>query len=165
MSRAAITQDPVTGQADLYIYLAPGAAKLDLSLTPSFLRRNLTRQRILWIDGASAGSLIIKFGCGGCSNDSETTLSIVHRGGDFLVAGLTRAWDTREGQGSCDIDFLTGRGIASTGLDDRKPVEKRFRPMQVKLARWSDDRRQDACKSLSGSRLAARRQPGAARGH
>jgi hypothetical protein len=124
MSRAAITQYAVTGQADLCIYLAPGAAKLDPSLAPSFLRKNLTRQRILGIDGASAGSFIIKFDCGGCSNDSETTLSIVHHGGDFLVAGLIRAWDTRDGQGSCDIDFLTGRSIASTGLDDESRSKK-----------------------------------------
>jgi hypothetical protein len=45
--------------------------------------------------------------------------------------------------GSCEIDFLSGKGVASDGLDEGKPIEAQFTP--VKLADWSDDKRPAAC--------------------
>ena len=45
--------------------------------------------------------------------------------------------------GSCEIDFLSGKGVASDGLDEGKPIEAPFTP--VKLADWSDDKRPAAC--------------------
>ena len=45
--------------------------------------------------------------------------------------------------GGCDIDFLSGKGVASDGLDEGKPLQEKFSP--VRLADWSDDKRPAAC--------------------
>ena len=146
MDRAAIVQNPDGGQADLYIYLDAGDEKLDLSRKPAYLKDGLTTERIQGLEAKGKGSLVVTFGCGGCSNDYETTLTIVDRGGKFLVAGVTYDWDTREGMGSCDINFLTGRGVVSRGLNGKsKPIKGKFRP--VRLADWSDEIVSKACDS------------------
>ncbi|MDF2114734.1 hypothetical protein PY365_04055 [Roseiarcaceae bacterium H3SJ34-1] len=134
--------------ADLYIYLSAGDEKPDLSRKPSFLRKDLATARVLAVESRGKGkpALIVKYGCGGCSNDFGTTLTIVYRGGQFLVGGVTYDWDTRSGIGSCDINFFTGRGIATHGLHEDKRTRRLkgiFAP--VKLADWSDDKRPKAC--------------------
>ena len=135
----------VLAGAALYVYLAAGDEKLDLSRKPAFLKKDLTSGLILGFEAKGKGSLIVKYGCGGCSNDYATTLTIVHRGGEFLLAGFTYDWDTRnDGIGSCDINFLAGKGVTSRGLGARsKPINAKFAP--VKLADWSDDKRPKAC--------------------
>lgn len=146
MDRATIVQDPGAAEADLYIYLAAGDEKLDLSRQPAFLKKDLTTERVWGLESKGKGSLVVTYGCGGCSNDYETTLTIVDRRGKFLVAGVTYDWDTREGMGSCDINFLTGRGVVSRGLNGKsKPVKGKFRPMG--LADWSDEIVSKACGS------------------
>ena len=136
--------------ADLYIYLSVGDEKPDLSRQPSFLKKDLATARVLAVEskGKPGGrtALIVKYGCGGCSNDFGTTLTIVHRGGQFVVAGVTYDWDTRGGIGSCDINFLTGKGVATQGLREDKRTRRlngKFTP--VKLADWSDDKRPRVC--------------------
>ena len=144
MDRAALVRHPDHAQADLYIYLAAGDEKLDLSRKPTFLKKDLTAEGILSLESKGEGSLVFTYGCGGCSNDYGTSLTIVHRGGKFLVAGFTYAWDTRTGMGSCDINFLTGKGVITRGLDGAgKRIKGKFTP--VLLADWSDDKRPKAC--------------------
>jgi hypothetical protein len=145
MDRAVVTQQPGGGQADLAIYLSAGNGPLDPSSPPTFLKRNLTAQRILALGDAGKGSLIVQYGCGGCSNDEETSLRIVHRGGEFLIADLDQTWDTRNGHGRCEIDFLKGTRVVSQGLDGAKRARRKFAPVRLKLADWSDDRRAEAC--------------------
>ena len=81
----------------------------------------------------------------GCSNDTETSLTIIHRSGEFWVAGFTFNWDTRDyGIGGCDINFLAGKGVFSRGPNGRKkPIKARFAP--IRLADWSDEKRPKAC--------------------
>jgi len=140
--------------ADLSIYLAAGDEKLDPARKPSFLKKGLATARVLAVEsrgkatGKAAGKpvLIVKYGCGGCSNDFSTTLAIVYRGGQFVVAGVTYDWDTRNGIGSCDVNFLTGGGVATEGLNAEKRTRRfkdRVRP--VKLADWSEEKRPKAC--------------------
>ncbi len=139
MDRAVLVRHPEGAQADLYIYLGAGDEKLDLSRKPSFLKKDLIEEGLISLESKGKGSLLVHYGCGGCSNDYETTLTIVHRGGEFLVAGFTFGWDTRNGVGSCDI--LTGKGVVSDGLGEEqqiKPIKEKFTP--VKLADWSDDK-------------------------
>ena len=131
MDKAILAQQAGGGPADLAIYLSAGNGPLDPSRQPTFLKKNLTAQRILALDGASKGSLIVQYGCGGCSNDNETSLDIVRRGGEFLVAGFTQAWDTRNGVGRCEIDFLKGMRVVTQGLDEAKPARKRFAPVKT----------------------------------
>jgi hypothetical protein len=45
--------------------------------------------------------------------------------------------------GSCDIDFLAGRGVVSDGLDESNPIDGKFTP--VRLSDWSDDLRPAVC--------------------
>lgn len=151
--RAATVENADNGQTDLYIYLGSGDTKLDLSDKPTFLRKALTDNRITGVESKSKGSLAITscFGCG-ASKSWEETLTIVYRHGNFIVAGYSRDWDwnvqTSDGDvktkvGSCDINYLTGKGVASRDLSDGKPVHGKFVP--VDLAHWSYDKRPKPC--------------------
>jgi hypothetical protein len=136
--------------ADLHIYLGAGDEKPDPSRKPSFVKKDLATAMVLGVESKGTGkpSLIIRYGCGGCSNDFATTLTIVYRGGQFLVGGVTYDWDTRTAIGSCDINFLTGKGVATEGLHENvrtRRLKGKFTP--VKLADWSDDKRPKACSA------------------
>jgi hypothetical protein len=85
MDRAVLVKDPGSEYTDLYIYLGSGAEKLDLSRKPTFVKKDLTTERILALESKSNGSLVVIYGCGGCSNDYKTTLTVVHRRGEFLT--------------------------------------------------------------------------------
>lgn len=88
------------------------------------------------------GSLLIKSAneAIGRSRWSQT-LTIVYRNKEFVVAGLTReerdTLDLKAG-GSCDINFLTGKGKRNG-----KPIETKFPAM--KLANWSDEKLPKEC--------------------
>ena len=67
----------------------------------------------------------------------------MQRDGEFLVAGFTYVWDTRnDGVGGCTIDLLKGKGNKSRGTRS-KPINATF--PSVKLTDWSDDKRPKAC--------------------
>jgi hypothetical protein len=140
--RAVIVPETDTAQAELSIYLA--ADDESLSGKPAFRKKIALDGLLLAFESKGDGSLILGYGCGGCSNDYETTLTIIHGDGEFLVAGYAFAWDTRNGIGSCEIDLLAGQGVVTEGLDgESKPIDG-FAP--VRLADWSDDRRPKACE-------------------
>jgi hypothetical protein len=131
MDRAVVVQDPDSGEAVLTIYLA-GDQKLDPSRKPTFVKKAVTEGRILELAAKGKGSLAITscFGCG-ANKSWEETLTIVYRGGKFLVAGFSRNWDWNvqkaDGSvettlGSCDINYLTGKGIASQDLSDGRKI-------------------------------------------
>lgn len=135
-------------RADLSIYLGGGSEPVDLSRKPTILVESAVYGPNFFELSSSGSSLIVNGRCGGCSNDYDTTLTIVHRGGKLLVGGLTRSWETKdEGAGSCDIDFLTGRGTMSRGLNEdeqTEPVSETLEP--IALADWSEDRIPEACQ-------------------
>ena len=141
--RVALVRDRTGGGIDLYIYLAHADEKLDLSRKPALLKKNLATNLVLALEGRGNGSLIVRYGCGGCSNDWTATLTIVHRGGDFLVAGYTLDWETRNGVGRCDVNFLTGKGTLQRDLARVRPIKGKFAP--VRLSDWSDAKRPQAC--------------------
>ena len=96
-------------------------------------------------------SIASRYGCG-ANKSWDQTLTIVYRGGEFLVAGYARDWDWNSHladgsvetiMGGCDIDFLGGKGVVSDGLDEDTPIDGNFTP--VKLTDWSDDLRPTAC--------------------
>jgi hypothetical protein len=154
IDRAMITTNPEDESADLSLYLAAGEGKLDPARKPDFAKKALTEDRVLALEEKGKGSLVVTscFGCG-ANKSWEATLTIVYSGGKFLVAGYSRDWDWNVQKadgtvettlGGCDINFLTGKGIASKDLDDGKPVAGKFRP--IALADWSDDSRPEPCK-------------------
>lgn len=139
MDRAVLLRHPRGAAADLLIYLGAGSEALDLSRKPDIRKDDLARGHVMQLGTNDKGSLTVQYGCGGCSNDYETTLTIVHRVGDFIVAGFSYNWETRDnGTGSCDINFLTGKGVRSQGLAKAKSIMARFTP--VRLADWSVDK-------------------------
>ena len=141
LDRAALVRRPAGASADLLIYLASGDEKLDLSRPPTILKEALADGHVMGLESNGKGSLIVNFGCGGCRNDVETKLTIVHREGNFWVAGFSYGWETQDwGRGSCDINFLTGNGIRSRGLAKGRPIKARF--SRIKLADWSSDKKQ-----------------------
>jgi hypothetical protein len=144
MDRAVLVETE-SGFTDLSIYLGAGEGTLDPSRQPTVVKKDMTDGSVnSGLEVKSNGSLIVTYGCGGCSNDYEYAIAIVHRHGEFLVAGYTIDWDTRNGIGSCDINFLTGKGFVSEGLEGkRKPLKGQFTP--VKLAGWSEEKEPEAC--------------------
>ncbi|RVD70804.1 MAG: hypothetical protein E5V62_27680 [Mesorhizobium sp.] len=152
MDRVVVMQEP-GAPADLIIYLAAGEDRLDPPPRPDFVRKGLTEDRIIDLESKGKGSVAITscFGCG-ASKSTQETLTIVYRRGRFLVGGYSRNWDwnkqTVDGVettlGSCDINFLTGKGVASQDLDDGKPIEGKFTP--VNLSDWSYERRPKPCE-------------------
>jgi hypothetical protein len=154
IDRAVITTNPDDGSADLSLYLAAGEGKLDPARKPDFVKKALTEDRILGLESKGKGSLVVTscFGCG-ANKSWEATLTIVWRNGKFLVAGYSRDWDWNVQKadgtvettlGGCDINFLTGKGVASKDLGDGKPVAGKFVP--IALADWSDDSRPEPCE-------------------
>jgi hypothetical protein len=90
MDRAVIVPDPESTDADLSFYLGAGNGKLDPSRKPNFRKEGLALDwPLLAVERKGNGSLVIVSGCGGCSNDYSTILTIVYRGGEFLVGGYT----------------------------------------------------------------------------
>lgn len=130
--------------ADLQIYLGAGDGLLDLSQKPSIVKKDITANFALKFEANKKGSLVISYGCGGCSNDTVTTLTIVHRNGNFLVGGYTYAWETRDfGAGICDINFLTGKATLAKDGGKTRAISDTFKP--VKLADWDDERHVKVC--------------------
>ncbi len=139
MDRAVLVREPSNASADLAIYLAAGDEKLDPARKPDILKKDIANAIIVAFENNGKGSLILTYGCGGCSNDYATTLTIVHRRGTFWIGGYRYDWETRDSRGSCDINFLTGKGVAQRDLGKNRPVAGKFAP--VKLADWSDEKR------------------------
>ncbi len=67
------------------------------------------------------------------------TLTIAHRRGAYLVAGLTFDWyDTLDpdGYGTCDLNLLTGRGFLEEGAKPRRAV--RTGQPALPVTEWTD---------------------------
>jgi hypothetical protein len=146
MDRAVLVENGDAG-ADLYIYLALDPAKSDAGVKPALVKKAAAWSGSMWgtrpsLETTEKGSLLIKSAntAIGRSRWSQT-LTIVYRNKEFIVAGLTReSSDTLDSEagGSCDINFLTGKGKRNG-----KPVATRFPP--IKLADWSDEKPPKEC--------------------
>ncbi len=140
----ALLIDTEGGSADLYIYLGAGDGLLDPSRKPDVLKKSLTASLVHTFEANKKGSLVIMYGCGGCANTTATTLTIVHRDGAFRVGGYSYGWDTRDfGTGTCDINFLTGKGTLSKDGGRTRPIRAALKP--VTLADWSEETHVRGC--------------------
>lgn len=144
VDRAALVRDAASETVDLLIYLGAGDGPVDLSRPPTFLKKNIASNIALGLEKIGKASLRVTYGCGGCSNDYTTRLTIVRRRGEFLVAGFIYDWERRDSVGRCEINFLTGKGAITRGVGARsKALKGKFAP--VKLADWSIETPPDAC--------------------
>jgi hypothetical protein len=116
--RAVLTRnDDESSYVDLTIYLGDDTDKPVLSRQPSIAKRHLASGHVYELASNGNESLRVEVRCGGCSNDYDTAFSIVYRAGDFLIGGLSRSWELRDGSiGSCDVNYLAGKAVASKGL-------------------------------------------------
>ncbi len=135
-------------RVDLYIYLGSGNEKLNLARKPTFLKKHIVvgdhNNQIFPLKSRN-GTLIVKSAYNLFSNWAPETMTIVHRKGEFLVGGFSLSYDLKNGdQGGCDIDFLTGKGVASKGLGKATTIKRKFKP--IKLADWSAEMGWQACR-------------------
>jgi hypothetical protein len=144
--RAVLVRNEVDSlSADLSIYLDGDTEPGKLSRKPTILVESAIYGPNFFELSSNGSSLIVNGRCGGCSDDYDTTLTIVHRDGKLVVGGLTRSWETNDGAGSCAIDFLAGKGTMSHGLaEEAEPIDTKFEP--IDLADWSQDRIPEACQ-------------------
>ena len=150
----ALLVEAADSSMDLYIYLAGGDKKLGISGVPTFVKKAITEGSISSLETNARGSLVLT-SCAGCGANKSwaETLTIVYRNHDFLVGGYKRDWDWNSHladntvdtkTGSCDINFLTGNGAASQGLEDNRPVKQKFK--RIRLTDWSPANLPKICK-------------------
>ena len=135
--RAVLVRNP-DASVDLYIYLGTGSDTPTALRKPTIFKSDIASGAAAGIVSGPKGELAIKYGCGGCSNDTDTELRLTYRQGQVLVGGYTLNWDTRSGVGSCEVDFLTGRGFVGHGVSNGgRQIKVRSGP--IALSSWSDD--------------------------
>jgi hypothetical protein len=145
--RAVLSRNGDEGAlVDLTIYLGVDADEPGAARRPSIVKPALTSGHVHEMTARDNGSLRVESRCGGCSNDDDFVFTIVHRAGQFLIGGFSRSWELRDGSaGSCDVNFLNGKGLASRGLSVRSTaIRTAFKP--VRLADWSAEKMPGACR-------------------
>jgi hypothetical protein len=137
------------GALDLHVHLGSNSGS-----EPDIVKKAILNERILAFESREPGMLSITT-CHGCGarKSFEETLTISYRNGTLLVGGYSRNWEWytpfADGtdellMGGCRIDFLSGRGWVSKGLEEEKPVAERFKP--IALADWSFEKAPSICK-------------------
>ncbi len=144
----AVLVDNFDAGADLYIFRSIEDAKPDLPMNPTLVKKAAAWNGAMWgsrpsLDTNAKNSLIVKSQNDAIGRDRwSETLTIVYRGREFLVAGLTYEshdnLDPRAGD-SCDLNFLSGKGVRNG-----KPVE--IKSGAVRLIDWSDEKLPKECK-------------------
>ena len=135
------------GSGDLLVYLGVGDGEPDPSRKPDFVKKDILAGTILAFESRGRNSLALTV-CTGCTSmvSIDETLVIVHRGQRLMVGGFDQGWEVSHRladgnvdvkMGSCSINFLTGAGRVSEGLEPDHPVKQRFKP--VTLADWSEN--------------------------
>ncbi len=133
-----------TGDPELHIYYGMGDATPDAGRKADVIATNIVSDRFVGLLAPRGRSLVVTGSCGGCSQSAETKLTIVHRGGRLIVAGLEIDWEFRDEGGRCSINFLTGRGEISKSPNGR-PQPIRTKLAAVPLAQWDFDKGKDSC--------------------
>lgn len=140
-----------SSDVDLYVFKNTDATPNDISKGAELVQKDFLDQSI---DGSVSGmevrknSIIIKYGWTG-GNNTEAELTIVNRGGKYLIGGFSFSYDTRTGQGACEINYLTGKAFVSKIREgkvlSKKPLPKTFEP--IELSKWTTDSVPAICKT------------------
>jgi hypothetical protein len=142
MDRAVLNQSG-DGLA-LSIGLSKGGVSPGPSAPSDFVREAIGAGVVSGLAKGENGELLLAYGCGGCSNDTTSMLSIMLKDGDFLVSRYQLDWETREGSGQCIIDYAAGTGELTVDVEEKTTPLKG--PFKIKkLSDWDETSQDEAC--------------------
>jgi hypothetical protein len=132
---------------DLSIYWGAGRETQGRRRNPAFIKKDIVagaHSNQIFPLATHDGSLVVRSAYNLFSNWAPETLIIVYRNGGFFVAGFARSYDLKNGdQGGCDIDFITGKGVASKDGGKARLITKKFK--LLRLADWPPATLPKAC--------------------
>lgn len=137
-------------RAVLLVYLGGGGKPFDAAQTPDLRTASLVdpeRTSFLYpLEEGAPGSLKLSAAeLPGSSHSIEETLTVIHRKGAFLVAGLTTAWENPGGIGNCDLNLLTGKGVMMEGEVGGPTHAVQMKTDAIKAEAWSAKTRPTIC--------------------
>jgi hypothetical protein len=142
MDRAVLDQGE--DGLELSITMSKNGIAPDAAAKPDFLRPAIGAGVVSGLAKGEAGELLLAYGCGGCSNDVTSMLSIVLKDGNYLVSRYQQDWDTREGAGQCIIDYLANTGELTIDVEGK--TMQLQGPFEIKtLSEWDETLQEEAC--------------------
>jgi hypothetical protein len=142
MDRAVL--DQAGGGLELFITLSKNGTPPDAAAKPDYVREAIGAGVASGLSKGANGELLLAYGCGGCSNDVTSMLSIVFKDGDYLVSRYQQDWDTPEGQGQCIIDYLANSGELTIDVEGK--TTQLQGPFNIKnLSEWDETLQEEAC--------------------
>ncbi len=143
----AVLYDDGTDDAALAIYVGANGGFERLAFDPDIAWFGAMWGTMPWLEVSDAGSLLIKSGNEAIGrNRWSQTLTVAFRGGAFVVAGYTSTWyDTldMENNGTCDVNYLTGKGEVAKGEAAAKPFG--FAKGALRVGDWTDSNVPPGC--------------------
>lgn len=135
---------------DLAIYLGSKDQPIDTAKPPTIRKQSIIdKERTRWVQSLEVvNNNALKLSSNyqpGSSHDVEETLIIVHRNGQFLVAGLNTFWENPNGIGNCQLNLFTGKGIRAEGEFPGPKPNFKAKVKPVPLVNWSEKTRPKQC--------------------
>jgi hypothetical protein len=142
MDRAVLDQG--SDGLELSISLSKNGTAPDAAAAPDFVRQAIGAGVASGLAKGEKGELLLAYGCGGCSNDTTSMLSITVKEGEFVVSRYQLDWDTREGSGQCIIDYAAGKGELTIDVEEKTTsLQGPFK--MKKLSEWDEVTQDEAC--------------------
>jgi hypothetical protein len=148
LNRDGVTDQAVLDQGDdgleLAISLSKNGAAPELGANPDFVRNAIGSGVASGLAKGENGELLLAYGCGGCSNDTTSMLSITLKEKEFVVSRYQLDWETREGSGQCIIDYLANTGELTIDVEEK--TTQLQGPFKTKtLSEWDEITQDEAC--------------------
>jgi hypothetical protein len=129
---------------ELSISLSKNGVAPDAAAAADFVRKAVGAGVVSGLAKGEIGELLLAYGCGGCSNDTTSMLSITLKEGEFFVSRYQLDWDTREGSGQCIIDYAAGKGELTIDVEEKTTALQG--PFKIKkLSEWDELTQDEAC--------------------
>jgi hypothetical protein len=129
---------------ELSITLSKNGAAPDSDASPDFVRKAVGAGVVSGLSKGDKDELLLAYGCGGCSNDVTSMLSIVLKDSDYLVSRYQQDWDTPEGKGQCIIDYFANTGELTVDVEG-KTTQLQGPFKMKKLSEWDETLQEEAC--------------------
>lgn len=142
MDRAVLDQGP--DGLELSVSFSKNGVAPDANAVPDFIRKALGSGAASGLAKGEMGELLLAYGCGGCSDDTTSMLSITLNAGQFVVSRYQLDWETREGSGQCIIDYAAGTGQLKIDVEEKTTMlQGPFKTKQ--LSEWDEVTQEEAC--------------------